>query len=170
MRKRTVLRTGMAGLVPVVGILLAVLFCGGPAERATAEVVRLKGQTVYVPAYSHIYYGDREQAFALTVTLSIRNTDPRHPITILGADYYDTDGKLLKRYVETPKTVGPMGSMRYVVKESDRAGGSGANFLVRWSATDKVTEPIIESVMISTATQQGLSFTSRGQAIEETRD
>ncbi|MEN6439720.1 MAG: DUF3124 domain-containing protein [Syntrophobacter sp.] len=39
---------------------------------------------------------------------------------------------------------------------------------MKWKSDAKVTEPIIETVMISTATQQGISFTSRGQVIEET--
>jgi hypothetical protein len=38
---------------------------------------------------------------------------------------------------------------------------------VRWKSEAKVTEPIVESIMISTKTQLGLSFTSRGQAIKE---
>jgi hypothetical protein len=60
-----------------------------------------------------------------------------------------------------------MGSVEYVVKESEKKGGSGANFIVKWNSDTEVTEPIIESVMISTSGQQGISFTSRGQAIEE---
>jgi hypothetical protein len=134
---------------------------------AGSQVKLLKGQTIYVPAYSHIYYGDREQPFYLAVTLSIRNTDPDHPITLISVDYHDTDGKLIQRYARNEVKLGAMASTRYVVKESDKAGGSGANFIVRWKSDAKVTEPIVESIMISTQTQQGVSFTSRGQAIKE---
>jgi hypothetical protein len=140
----------------------------GIAHPAASKVILLKGQTVYVPAYSHIYHGDREHPFYLTVTLSIRNTDPSNPIAISSVDYYDSDGKLLKRYVEKEAKLGPMASTRYVVQESDKSGGSGANFIVKWKSDAKVTEPIIEAIMISTSTQQGISFSSRGQAIEET--
>ncbi|MHC1745026.1 MAG: DUF3124 domain-containing protein [Syntrophobacteraceae bacterium] len=134
---------------------------------AGASVKKVKSQTVYVPAYSHIYHGDREIPFYLTVTLSIRNTDATQPIRILSVGYFDTEGKLIKQYVEGVVLVPPMGAVRYVVKESDKSGGSGANFLVKWKAEVGVTEPIVETVMISTATQQGISFTSRGQAVEE---
>ena len=48
------------------------------------------GQTIYVPAYSHIYSGNRETPFLLTATVSIRNTDPKHQITITLVDYYET--------------------------------------------------------------------------------
>lgn len=147
------------------GLLITVLACGA---SASADVKRVGGQTVYVPAYSHIYHGDREVPFYLTVTLSVRNTDPAHSITLLSVDYFDTDGKLIKHYLEGAVKLPPMGTARYVVKESDKSGGSGANFIVKWKSEGKVTEPIMESVMVSTATQQGISFTSRGQAIEET--
>ncbi len=123
------------------------------------------GQTIYVPAYSHIYSGNREMPFLLTVTLSIRNIDPHHQIRITLADYYETQGKLLKKHIETPITLNPLESLRYVIPESDKSGGSGANFIVEWEADKPVNPPIVESIMIGTQTQQGISFTSRGHVI-----
>ena len=126
-----------------------------------------KGQLVYVPIYSHVYYGDRERTILLTGILSVRNTDPGQAITLLQADYYDSEGKLLRKYIAQPVTLGPLGSTRFIVKTSDTAGGSGANFLVRWKAETPVNEPILEGVMIGASGQQGISFTSRGVAIIE---
>jgi len=126
-----------------------------------------KGQTVYIPVYSHIYQGDRESPVYLAVTLSLRNVDPKSPITILYADYHDSKGRLLKQYQEGPVQLPPSGSIRYVVAESDKAGGSGAFFKVAWQSETPVTSPIMESVMIGTKSQQGISFTSRGQVIAE---
>ena len=123
------------------------------------------GQLVYVPAYSHIYSGDKEKPFHLTVTLSIRNIDPNNPIKITLVDYYETQGKLLKRYIDEPKILNPLESLRYVIPEKDKSGGSGANFMVRWQSDKPVNPPIIESVMIGTQQQQGVSFTSRGQEV-----
>jgi hypothetical protein len=60
-----------------------------------------------------------------------------------------------------------MASTRYIVQESDKSGGSGANFIVRWTSGVAVSAPLIESVMISTKSSQGVSFTSRGQVLEE---
>lgn len=136
-------------------------------DPAASEIKLLKGQIVYVPAYSHVYHGDREQPFYLTVTLSIRNTDRVHPITIVSIDYFDSEGKLLRKYLEHEVKLGAMATAHYMVRESDKAGGSGANFIVVWKSEEKITEPIIEAIMIGTSTQQGISFTSRGQAIEE---
>ena len=134
---------------------------------ATSEIIISKGQTVYTPVYSHIYSGDREHPFYLAATLSVRNTDPKHVITILTADYYDSKGKLLRRYLETPVNLSPLATIRYIIKESDKSGGSGANFMVKWKSDVAVNAPIIESIMIGTKTQQGISFISRGRAIRE---
>ncbi len=134
--------------------------------HADSEVVLSKGQLVYVPVYSHVYHGDMEKKFLLAGIVSIRNTDPNHAITIILADYYDSDGKVIKSYLPKPFTLNPMASTRFVVKESETKGGSGANFLVQWRAEEEVNEPIMEGVMIGTAGQQGISFTSRGKAIK----
>lgn len=125
------------------------------------------GQTVYVPVYSHIYIGDRETPFYLAATISIRNTDPQNPITVLAGEYYDSKGALLRRYVEKPLQLGAMEATRYVIRESDSKGGSGASFIVKWKAETAVSAPIIESVMIGTRYNQGISFLSRGQVIRE---
>lgn len=124
-----------------------------------------KGQTVYVPIYSHIYSGNREQPIYLAATLSIRNIDPRFVITIERVDYYDSDGQRIKQYINTPVVLNAMSSIRHVIKESDKKGGSGASFIVQWKAHKSVNPPLIESVMISTRSQIGTSFTSRGRTI-----
>ena len=64
-----------------------------PAAQAAPKEGLSKGQLVYVPVYSHVYYGDYERKILLTGLLSIRNTDPAHAITIVKADYHDSDGK-----------------------------------------------------------------------------
>ncbi len=126
-----------------------------------------KKQSVYVPAYSHIYHGNKETPLLLSVTLSIRNIDPENEMIITSVDYYETKGKLLKHFIEEPTTVNPMGSERYIVAQKDTSGGSGANFIVNWHSEKLINPPIVESVMIGTQSQLGISFTSRGRAIRE---
>jgi hypothetical protein len=150
----------------VLVLLAAVMTLLWPWAAQADEMIALsKGQTVYVPAYSHIYSGDREQPFLLTVTLSIRNCDLQHQMTVTVVDYYETRGMLLKKYLDKPLVLAPLESVRYVVAQSDKAGGSGANFIVEWQADQAINYPIIETVMIGTQSQQGISFTSRGQVI-----
>lgn len=123
------------------------------------------GEVVYVPTYSHIYTQDGTREFDLAVTLSIRNTDPEHSITIARVRYFNSNGELVRTYVEQPRDLGPLSSMSVVIQERDRTGGVGANFLVRWQADRVVSEPVIEAVMISTASTQGISFVSRGVVV-----
>ena len=132
---------------------------------ADTQIELSKGQRVYVPAYSHIYSGNQERPFLLTVTLSIRNIDPTNKIKIPLVDYYETQGKLLKKYISKPKILNSLESLRYVIAEKDKSGGSGANFIVEWESDKPVNRPIIESVMIGTQSSQGVSFTSRGREI-----
>ena len=124
------------------------------------------GQLIYVPVYSHIYVGNREQPVYLAATVSIRNTDFKSSIIINVADYYDSNGKLVKKYIEKPVTIAPMASIRYVIMEDSKVGGSGANFIISWDSKNIATTPLIESIMISTKSQQGISFTSRGMVIK----
>ncbi len=147
-------------------LLLVALFAWALMSPAHAKMRLFLKQTVYVPVYSHIYSGDREQPFYLAATLSIRNTDRNHSLTVTAVDYYDSQGKFLKHYLEAPLVLGAMATQRYVIPESDKSGGSGAKFIVVWRSEHPVSEPLIESVMISTKTQQGISFTSRGRVLE----
>lgn len=133
--------------------------------NADESVILSKGQTIYVPAYSHIYSGNRESPFLLTVTLSIRNIDPRHSLKVTRVDYYETQGKLLKKFLDASLVLKPLESIRYVVPQKDKTGGSGANFIVEWVSDNLVNPPIVETIMIGTQRQQGVSFTSRGQPI-----
>ncbi|MBI9084950.1 MAG: DUF3124 domain-containing protein [Desulfobacterales bacterium] len=151
-------------------IPILLLFCFVPLSLQAEETsVLSRGQTIYVPAYSHIYSGNRERPFFLTVTLSIRNIDQNHPIEIGLVDYYETQGKLLKKHIAQPVWLNPYGSIRYVIPEKDKSGGSGANFIVEWKSETPVNPPIIESIMIGTQSQQGISFTSRGRAIARSK-
>jgi hypothetical protein len=136
-----------------------------PLAHADEAIVLSKGQTLYVPGYSHIYAGNRELEVLLTVTISIRNVDQKHPLTITSVDYYGSKGEFLKKYLDRPVVLGPFESTRYIIPQKDTSGGSGANFLVKWRSEQSVNPPIIESIMIGAQGQLGISFTSRAQVI-----
>jgi hypothetical protein len=146
-------------------LLLSGIFA--TAGQADSDIALSDGQTVYVPIYSHIYSGLKGNPFRLAATLSIRNTDPGHPITLVSVKFFDSDGKLLKEYLDKPVELKPMASTRYILTESDTGGGSGANFLVKWTSKIKVNPPLVEGVMIGTQSGQGISFVSRGQVIKD---
>ena len=152
--------------------LFLLIFLAGilaPVNVSAEDINLSSGQTVYVSIYSHIYSGLKARPFDLAAILSIRNTDINQPVTIVSAKYYDTDGKLLKEYLNEPLQLNALASTRYIIKEGDKAGGSGANFIVKWKSEKKVNPPIIEAVMIGTHSGQGISFVSKGQVIKEDR-
>ncbi len=142
-------------------LLIGLLLCATGTAFTQGNENLSKGQQVYVPAYSHIYTGNRQIPSFLTVTLSIRNTDMSHAIEIVSVDYYDTKGELIKKYQPSPIFLKPLESIRYVVDYDDKTGGSGANFIVEWRSKNPVNPPIMETIMIGSRS----SFTSKGQVL-----
>jgi hypothetical protein len=149
------------GDLVVVALLLMAFF----SPIASAEMSHLRGQTIYVPVYSHVYTGNRALPVNLATTLSIRNTDMKYPITVASADYYNSDGKLVRRMAAKPFALAPMASTSIFIEEKDTSGGFGASFLVRWHAAKQVSTPIIECVMIGAYSGLGISFVSPGQPV-----
>lgn len=132
---------------------------------AMSDAELSSGESVYVSIYSNIYSGPKAVRLELATMLSIRNTDPKYPITILKADYYNTSGNMIDSYVKKPMKLKPLESTYFYIKEYDKRGGPGANFIVKWQAEKKVNQPIIEGVMLGT--RQGVSFICPGQIITE---
>jgi len=124
---------------------------------------------IYVPIYSSIYNQFEENLLHLSAILSIRNTSIKKEIRIERVDYYDTNGKLIKHYLKQPFILGKMSTKDYVISENELEGGTGANFIVEWSShnDEKVSSPLVESIMMGTVGTKGFSFSSRGRAIEK---
>ncbi|MEG4036508.1 DUF3124 domain-containing protein [Microcoleus sp. Pol12B5] len=126
------------------------------------------GQTVYVPIYSHIYhYNSQDNVMNLSATLSIRNTDLTNSIIITSVRYYDNDGKLIRQDIKSPVELKPLASTDFFIAADDTSGGSGANFIVEWVAEKTVYDPVIEAVMISTSSSQGISFISPAKVLKQ---
>lgn len=122
-------------------------------------------RTVYVPAYSHVG-SHGVLSHLLEVTLMVRNTDPKSNLTLTRADYYDTKGELLRRYVTTPRQLTPLQSDSFVVEKADYKGGSGANFILEWSADGPISKPVIEAAMIGVDPGYQISFVRNGVPVE----
>jgi len=140
-----------------------------PPQTKTSEIPSkavVAGQIIYVPVYSHIY-AKGGKPFLLEATLSIRNSDPKEDITIGSVRYYDTNGKLIRDYLENPMLLKPMATAEFLVAQKEIEGGSGANFIVEWISDTKVNKPVIEAVMIGIEGQTSISFVRTGIAIEQ---
>lgn len=123
-------------------------------------------ETDYVPVYSDIYHQDGTRKFLLTATVSVRNTSLIDSAIILSVTYHDSYGKKLKEYIEKPLVLSPMESIEFVVEEVENQGGAGANFIVDWGASDYSDQLLIQSVMIGSYGQQGISFLSESRIIK----
>lgn len=121
--------------------------------------------TIYIPVYSDIYSKSKDVKFNLTATLSIRNSSLYDSVFIENIDYYDSKGVLVREYLEKTLLLQPMQSIEYVIEEDDTIGGTGANFIVNWSARNHQVKPVFHGVMISTHGQQGISFLTEGVSI-----
>lgn len=140
-----------------------------PLQVVTVDPTKVvMGQTVYVPIYSHIYhFNSQDQVVNLSATLSVRNTDSTHSIILTSVRYYDTEGQLIRQDIDRPVALKPLASTSFFVAADDTRGGAGANFMVEWVGEKKVTEPVIEAVMISTSSAQGISFVSPGRVLQQ---
>ncbi|MBS0335569.1 MAG: DUF3124 domain-containing protein [Proteobacteria bacterium] len=149
--------------------LLAALLLAGPAIAQT-PVARSTGQTLYLPIYSHVWHGDLdsrgEPAKALvSVSVSIRNTDPVRAIRVTSAQYFDTDGKRLREYLASPRTVQPMATFELFIPRSDDTGGSGANFVIVWKSDAPASPPIVEGFHANLPAGRSIAFTTSARPI-----
>ena len=151
------------------GLTALLLFLSGFLGETPAEVNSVRGQTLYVPVYSEIPYGDRDQTLDLTVTLSIRNIDRKVAVMVRKVDYYNAKGERVRSYAQEPRVLPPLATVEFVIKASDRSGGISAGFLVEWDSEHLCVPPVVEAVMISTASTQGISFSSQARIVEEKR-
>ena len=150
--------------------LLLLMSCGLALGQMPAG--RSLGQNLYLPIYSHIWHGDmttdgERTKTLVSVSVSIRNTDPVKPIRIISAQYYDTDGKKLKEYVLSPKTIGPMGTHELFVSRSDDTGGAGANFVIAWKSEAPASLPIVEGIHANLPAGRSIAFTSTARPIPD---
>ena len=143
--------------------------CSGLAIGQSAAPLT-NGQVLYLPVYSHIWHGEADARLKPTKTLvsvsiSIRNTDPRRPIQVTSAQYFDTDGKRLREYMPAPKTIGPMGTYELFVPRSDDTGGSGANFVISWKSEVNVNAPVVEALHVNLPAGRAIVFTTTARQI-----
>lgn len=153
-------------------MLFSILLFALSSGLASAQTSpgRSLGQLLYLPIYSHIWHGDMDtkgqpMKALVSVSVSIRNTDPAKSIRVDSAQYYDTDGKKLREYVSSPKTIGPMGTYEIFVPRSDDTGGSGANFVISWKADTPASQPIVEGFHANLPVGRSIAFTTSARPI-----
>lgn len=120
---------------------------------------------IYVPIYSDIYIEKTNPQQQLTATLSIRNTSFNDTLYISKIDYYNTDGILVRKYIDKTISLNPMGTVNYVIEKEDNSGGSGANFIIELNAINADIKPLIQAIMIGHFNNKSFSFSTDGYSL-----
>ena len=148
-------------------LLLATMAGSLLAGSSAGEVRLIKGQTLYVPSYTS-FIGGGGHAFEAKPTIFIHNTDQNNPINIVRIDFYNTDGKLVEKYLQQPKKLNANTATRINVKELLKGEeGSGAHFIIQWQAENKVVEPLVQTWFVGAVGTRGYSYTSPARIIQE---
>lgn len=153
---------------------LTILLLSGLSTVASAQEARSlsKGQSMYLPIYSHMLYGNlgksgKASQVLLSTLVSIRNTDSKRPLRINSARYYDTNGKLLGERVPTPMQIQALGTMELFVELNDASGGSGANFIIKWEADAGINPPLVEGLHVNMDGGKAVIFTTQAVVVSE---
>ena len=153
-------------------LLALALYCLTTLAAAQDAPPRSAGQSLYLPIYSHLYHGDvnprtgKPSETLVSTHVSIRNTDPGLSVTIVSARYYNTEGKLLREFLAKPQAIPPLGTFELYVPRSDSSGGSGANFIIDWTAEKPVNPPLIEALHADIREARTLLFVTTARPIQ----
>jgi hypothetical protein len=101
----------------------------------------------------------------VSVSVSIRNTDPANPIRVLSAQYYDTAGRKIKQYIASSRSIPPMGTLELFIARSDDSGGSGANFVIAWKSDVPASPPVVEGIHANLPAGRSIVFTTSARPI-----
>ncbi len=136
---------------------------------AASQVKMVKGQTLYVPSYTSIMAGTH--SFDAKPVVFIHNADQNNPINLVRIDFYNTDGKLVEKYLQQPQKLQANAATRINVKERiPGEEGSGAHFIIQWQADHKVVEPLVQTWFVGAVGTRGYSYTASPRVIQESAD
>lgn len=122
--------------------------------------------STFLSIYSQIYLRTVNDQAELTTTVSLHNPNINEQIYIDKAVYYNTEGKAIRTYFDKTIYINPMETVQIIIDGIDNEGGTGANFVFDWKIKPGTNEPIMEAIMISTYSSQGISFVTTGKRIK----
>jgi len=141
-------------------VVVGLMPMAAQAQRALSA-----GQSLYLPVYANVQYGDRDgsgntRQLPVSALVSIHNTDLDRPMRVIAARYYATDGKFIRNFLATPRVLKPMETLEFLVERRDVAGGSGSNFVVQWAADAMVSPPLVQALHLEIQTNRSIVFTT----------
>lgn len=137
----------------------------------TAGYKMVRGQLLYLPAYSNIpsHIDTAEYHFDMSAFVAIHNTDLGNKITLQQVLFFNTEGKLVYDFLKgKPQVLEPLATTDFYIPHTDKSG-TGANFLIEWTSEAPVNEPLIESITINLRSNNSAAIMSQGRIIREVR-
>jgi hypothetical protein len=135
------------------------------------NVKYLSGEIVYVPVYPTAFYSKDFKTYDLIATLNIRNTSLENSIRINKIEYYNTNGNLIKTYIENESIIlKPLQTVQLIIQDDNKNSDKGSDVIVEWASESAVSSPIVEATMVSASGQVGLSFITTGKVIKQLND
>lgn len=120
----------------------------------------------YVPVYSSVSMSQGKLRADFSVTLSVHNASEMRPLVLTRIAYYDTAGKLVDTYLKSPIALKPFATIEVFIPTADVRGGTSANFVVNWAATEEIAEPAVEALMVGSVGPGHYAFISQGRPIK----
>lgn len=120
----------------------------------------------FLSIYSQIYMRNEDVQSDLTATVSLHNPNKKDTLYVNSATYYNTHGDPIRSYFSKTIYIKPLETVQIIIDESDKEGGTGANFIFDWQSKKSSDDPIFEAIMISTYGQQGISFVTQGKRLK----
>ena len=152
----------------VVWTVAAFVFALSPGFAVAQVADRVSGQVIYVPSYSRVLTKEGHSQ-PMATTLVVHNVDPESQISVSNIDYYDRGGHLQSHLVPDTVILKPFESTDVLVPIDNVSDGFGANFIVVWSSEAPALPPLVEAIFVGGSGTHGISFSSRGHVISETR-
>lgn len=147
------------------GAALGVGLFWASLQPALAEG-RVRGQSLFLPVFSELPYGDRGATLTLRILVDIRNLDRRQRLVLKRVDYIGREGVKIRSFIDEPREVKPFASELIEIKESDRSGGASSGFLIEWSSEVPIQPPLVQGVMVQGAYNQGISLKTEARVLE----
>jgi hypothetical protein len=120
----------------------------------------------YVPVYSSVAMSQGKLRADFSVTLSVHNASETRPLVLKRIAYFDTAGKMVESYLKTPVALKPFATVEIAIAANDVRGGTGANFIVDWTAAGAIAEPAIEALMVGSVGAGHYAFISQGRPVK----
>jgi hypothetical protein len=162
------------GAFPAILAALSILYCpaasaqtGAIEQNFAASLTAVPTENLavsgafHVPVYSSVSMSQGR----LRADVRSRSASETRPLILKRIAYFDTSGKMVESYLKSPVAPKPFATIEIFITANDVRGGTGANFVLDWAATDEIAEPAVEALMVGGGGAGHYAFINQGRPI-----